>query len=46
MKGGLAGARGDIVAFIDDDCVPRREWLARLVGNFMIPRLVAWVAAM
>ncbi len=31
---GIALARGDIVAFTDDDCVPPPEWLAHLVEGF------------
>src|SRR4051812_45892156 len=29
MTAGAAAARGDIVAFIDDDAVPRPDWLER-----------------
>ena len=29
---GLRRARGDLVGFMDDDCVPPPDWLARLVG--------------
>jgi glycogen(starch) synthase len=31
---GLLAARGDIVAFIDDDAVPSYHWLAQLVAAF------------
>jgi hypothetical protein len=31
---GLAGARGTIVAFVDDDAVPSVEWLERIVNTF------------
>lgn len=30
---GLAAARGEIVAFTDDDCVPRRGWLESLAAG-------------
>ena len=30
----LAKLTCDIVAFLDDDCVPQREWLTRLLANF------------
>jgi len=30
---GLSSARGDIVAFIDDDCRPRPEWLRSLTAG-------------
>ena len=31
---GLAAARGEIVAFIDDDAAPRPEWAAAIVAPF------------
>lgn len=31
---GIAMAAGDIVAFIDDDCVAARTWLERLIPSF------------
>lgn len=34
----LQEARGDIVAFTDDDAVPEPEWLAGLLRNFQIAR--------
>lgn len=30
---GVAAARGDVLAFTDDDCVPEPSWLARLVPH-------------
>ncbi len=30
---GVERAEGEILAFVDDDCVPRPDWLARLVGR-------------
>ncbi len=37
---GLAEARGEIVAFVDDDCLPVACWLRALAGNFLArPRL-------
>lgn len=30
-KQGVESSRGDIVAFCDDDCVPRQDWLKQLV---------------
>ena len=36
---GLAMARGEIVAFIDDDAVPEPDWLDQLVGAFADPRV-------
>jgi len=38
---GLLAARGDIVAFLDDDCVPSRNWLAQLAELFKDPQLDA-----
>lgn len=31
---GAALARSDLVAFTDDDCVPRPDWLARIIDAF------------
>lgn len=38
---GLLEARGDIVAFVDDDAVPSRRWLEQLAGLFRDERLDA-----
>jgi len=38
---GLLAARGDIVAFIDDDAVPCRRWLEQLARLFQDPMLDA-----
>ncbi|HXE46243.1 MAG TPA: glycosyltransferase [Conexibacter sp.] len=37
---GIAAARGTIVAFIDDDCVPSRGWLGRLPIELANPAVV------
>jgi cellulose synthase/poly-beta-1,6-N-acetylglucosamine synthase-like glycosyltransferase len=39
MGAGVAAAQGEIVAFIDDDAVPRPDWLQRLVRHFDDPRV-------
>lgn len=31
---GIAAATGEIIAFTDDDCVPPRDWLARLADGY------------
>jgi glycosyltransferase involved in cell wall biosynthesis len=31
---GVAGARGEIIAFTDDDCVAPRNWLTRLADGY------------
>lgn len=36
---GLAGARGEVVAFTDADCVVDPDWLARLVGGLRDPQV-------
>lgn len=33
---GIEEARGEIVAMCDDDCVPQRDWLTRLIGRFAV----------
>lgn len=38
---GLAAAQGEIVAFIDDDAVPCRTWLAQLTAAFSHPQVAA-----
>jgi len=38
---GLAVVTGDIVAFLDDDAVPRPDWLARLVAHYADPSVGA-----
>lgn len=37
LRGGVLRARGDIIAFTDDDAVPRADWIERLVGHFDDP---------
>lgn len=34
MNAGLAAATGDVVCFIDDDCIVRPDWLERLVAHY------------
>jgi cellulose synthase/poly-beta-1,6-N-acetylglucosamine synthase-like glycosyltransferase len=34
---GVQAARGEVVAFIDDDCTPQRGWLANLVSGLREP---------
>jgi glycosyltransferase involved in cell wall biosynthesis len=36
----LREARGDVVAFTDDDAVPESQWLAGLLANFADPTVV------
>lgn len=38
---GVCAARGDLVAFLDDDAVAQEEWLVRLTGAFGDPDVVA-----
>lgn len=36
---GIAEAKGDIVAFTDDDCLVHRQWLERIADCFAYPRV-------
>lgn len=36
---GLAAASGEVVAFIDDDCYPREDYLDRILEAFALPGL-------
>ena len=38
---GVAGATGDVIAFLDDDATPEPDWLEHLVAPFADPRVVA-----
>jgi glycosyltransferase involved in cell wall biosynthesis len=39
MNTGLAAATGEVVCFLDDDCVPRPDWLQRLMGHYEDPQV-------
>ncbi|HEX8646251.1 MAG TPA: glycosyltransferase [Thermoleophilaceae bacterium] len=43
---GAARARGEIVAFIDDDAIADRRWLAELAGGFGVAEGVACVTGL
>ena len=43
MNAGLEVARGDIVAFTDDDAAPHTDWLARIEAHFAADKLVGGV---
>ena len=36
---GVENAKGEIIAFLDDDAYPRENWLSELAGNFTDERL-------
>lgn len=38
---GIRAAKGEIIAFCDDDCVPEPNWLERLIAPFADPKLGA-----
>ena len=38
---GICMAQGDIVVFIDDDAIPSRDWLERLVAAYRDPAVMA-----
>jgi glucosyl-dolichyl phosphate glucuronosyltransferase len=37
---GFEAARGDIVAFIDDDAIPEAEWLETLIADYSDPNVI------
>ncbi len=37
---GLKLARGDVVALIDDDCVPTEQWLERIMAHYADPGVI------
>lgn len=39
MNAGLTEARGEVVCFTDDDCVPRPDWLERLEQPYADPQI-------
>ena len=39
INAGLPHASGDVVTFPDDDCVPRPDWLRRLLSHYADPRV-------
>jgi hypothetical protein len=39
MNAGLAVATGEVITFPDDDCVPRADWLRRIMGHYDDPRV-------
>ena len=43
LNGGLATARGEVVAFVDDDAVPSVDWLERIVATFAQAERIAAV---
>lgn len=43
MNAGLDVAKGEIVAFTDDDAAPHTDWLERIEAHFLKDRLVAGV---
>lgn len=38
---GMRAVTTELVAFLDDDCAPPRDWLQRLIGHFDDPRVGA-----
>lgn len=41
LRAGAVRATGDVIAFLDDDAVPRRDWLERLLVHYSDPAVVA-----
>jgi glycosyltransferase involved in cell wall biosynthesis len=40
---GIREAKGDLVAFLDSDCIPERDWLERIVDAFSDQQIAAVV---
>ncbi|MFF7951299.1 glycosyltransferase [Streptomyces griseorubiginosus] len=38
---GIAGSRGEVIAFLDDDAVAERDWLRHFAGAYADPRVMA-----
>jgi glycosyltransferase involved in cell wall biosynthesis len=43
LNAGLASARGEIIAFTDDDATPRPDWIARIDDHFAAEQTVGGV---
>jgi GT2 family glycosyltransferase len=41
LRAGAVRATGDVIAFLDDDAVPRRDWLKRLLAPYSDPAVAA-----
>ncbi|CAN5488662.1 hypothetical protein BH18ACT1_BH18ACT1_00100 [soil metagenome] len=41
LGAGSSAACGEVVVFLDDDAVPRRDWLRRLTAHYVDPRVGA-----
>lgn len=39
MNAGLAIVTGEVVCFLDDDCVPRPDWLRRIMAHYANPQV-------
>lgn len=37
LQAGAQASKGDVIAFLDDDAVPRRDWIERLLAGFASP---------
>lgn len=46
LNTGLGNARGDIIAFTDDDCIVSHNWIASIIGEFEADQCLTGIGGM